>query len=31
MLQLENLKLRDVEGGFMAKRPQFALFNIEGK
>ena len=31
MLPLENLKIRDVEGGFMAKRPQFAIFNIEGK
>lgn len=31
MLPLENLKIRDVEGGFMAKRPQFAIFNTEGK
>lgn len=31
MLPLENLKIRDVEGGFMAKRPQFAIFHIEGK
>jgi replication fork clamp-binding protein CrfC len=31
MLPLENLKLRDVEGGFMAKRLQFALFHTEGK
>ncbi len=31
MLPLENLKIRDVEGGFMAKRPQFAIFNIDGK
>lgn len=31
MLPLENLKIRDVEGGFMAKRPQFAIFNIEAK
>ena len=31
MLPLENLKIRDVEGGFMAKRPQFAMFNTEGK
>ncbi|UJR33401.1 hypothetical protein I4U23_020847 [Adineta vaga] len=31
MLPLENLKIRDVEGGFMAKRPQFAIFHTEGK
>ncbi|CAF1335602.1 unnamed protein product [Rotaria sordida] len=31
MLPLENLRIRDVEGGFMAKRPQFAIFNTEGK
>jgi len=31
MLPLENLKIRDVEGGFMAKRLQFAIFNTEGK
>ncbi|UJR13813.1 hypothetical protein I4U23_000824 [Adineta vaga] len=31
MLPLENLKIRDVEGGFMAKRPQFAIFNIDSK
>ena len=31
MLQLENLKLRDIESGFIAKRPQFALYNTEGK
>jgi hypothetical protein len=31
MLPLENLKIRDVEGGFMAKRPQFAIFNTDGK
>ena len=31
MLPLENLKIRDVEGGFMAKRPTFAIFNIDGK
>ncbi|CAF3951246.1 unnamed protein product [Rotaria sordida] len=31
MLPLESLKIRDVEGGFMAKRPQFAIFNTEGK
>jgi len=31
MLPLENLKLRDVEGGFMARRPQFALYNTEGR
>ncbi|CAF1445144.1 unnamed protein product [Rotaria sordida] len=29
ILQLENLKLRDTDGGFMAKRPQFALYNTE--
>lgn len=31
MLPLENLKIRDVEGGFMAKRPTFAIFNTELK
>lgn len=31
MLPLENLKIKDVEGGFMAKRPQFALFNVDNK
>ncbi|CAF3834132.1 unnamed protein product [Rotaria magnacalcarata] len=31
MLPLENLKIRDVEGSFMAKRPQFAIFTTEGK
>ncbi len=31
MLPLESLKIRDVEGGFMAKRPQFAIFNTESK
>jgi replication fork clamp-binding protein CrfC len=31
MLPLENLKIRDVEGGFMAKRPQFAIFNTDSK
>lgn len=31
MLPLENLKLRDVEGGFMARRPQFALYSTEGR
>ncbi|CAF3577535.1 unnamed protein product [Rotaria sp. Silwood1] len=31
MLQLENLKLRDVDGGFMGKRLQFALYNTEGR
>ena len=29
MLPLENLKIRDVEGGFMAKRPQFALISTD--
>jgi hypothetical protein len=31
MLPLENLKIRDVEGGFMAKRPQFAIFHTDSK
>lgn len=31
MLPLENLKIRDVEGGFMAKRPQFALVSTESR
>ncbi|CAF4167209.1 unnamed protein product [Rotaria sp. Silwood2] len=31
MLQLDDLKLRATEGGFMAKRAQFALYYTEGK
>lgn len=31
MLPLESLKIRDVEGGFMAKRPTFAIFNVDSK
>ena len=29
MLPLDNLKVRDVEGGFMSKKHLFALFNTE--
>lgn len=31
MLQLDGLKLRDVEQGFMSRRHTFALFNPEGR
>ncbi|CAF1394886.1 unnamed protein product [Adineta steineri] len=31
MLPLENLKIRDIEGGFMARRLQFAIFNTDSK
>ena len=29
MLPLDNLKVRDAEGGFMSKKHLFALFNTE--
>ena len=29
MLSLDNLKVKDVEGGFMSKKHLFALFNTE--
>ena len=29
MLPLDNLKVKDVEGGFMSKKHLFALFNTE--
>ena len=31
MLSLDNMKVRDVEGGFMSKKHQFALFNTDGR
>ncbi|CAG7718237.1 unnamed protein product [Allacma fusca] len=31
MLQLDGLKLRDMESGFMSRRHTFALFNPEGR
>ncbi|XP_037070509.1 dynamin-like, partial [Pollicipes pollicipes] len=31
MLPLDNLKLRDVESGFIARRPAFALFSPDGR
>lgn len=31
MLSLDNLKLRDMEGGFMSRRCMFALFNMENR
>ncbi len=31
MLPLDNLKLRDVEAGFLSKRHSFALFSTEFK
>ena len=31
MLQLDGLKLRDIESGFMSRRHTFALFNPEGR
>ncbi|XP_043226868.1 dynamin-like [Amphibalanus amphitrite] len=31
MLPLDNLKLRDVEGGFMSRRSAFALFSPDGR
>lgn len=31
MLPLDNLKIRDVEAGFMSRRITFALFNTENR
>jgi len=31
MLSLDGLKLRDLEGGFMSRRVQFALFNVQNR
>ncbi len=31
MLPLDNLKIRDIESGFLSKRHIFALFSTEGK
>jgi len=31
MLSLDNLKLRDMEGGFMSRRYMFALFNVDNR
>jgi len=30
-LSLDNLKLRDVDSGFMSKSIKFALFNVESR
>ena len=31
MLPLDNLKLRDLEAGFMSRRHMFAIYNPEGR
>ncbi|KAK2179718.1 hypothetical protein NP493_476g04057 [Ridgeia piscesae] len=31
MLSLDQLKVRDVEGGFMSRQHKFALFNMDGR
>jgi dynamin GTPase len=31
MLSLDGLKVRDIEGGFMSRRCQFALFNVDNR
>lgn len=31
MLHLENLRRRDADGGFMGKRAQFTLYNVDGR
>ncbi|ESO04100.1 hypothetical protein HELRODRAFT_79668 [Helobdella robusta] len=31
MLSLDNLKIRDIESGFMSRRCMFALFNVENR
>ncbi len=31
MLPLDNLKLRDLEGGFMSRRQMFSLYNSENR
>jgi dynamin GTPase len=31
MLSLDNLKLRDIEAGFMSRRCMYALFNVENR
>ena len=31
MLPLDNLKLRDIEAGFMSRRHMFAIYNPEGR
>lgn len=31
MLPLDNLKMRDVEGGFMSRTHKFALFYPDGR
>ena len=31
MLPLDNLKLRDMEAGFMSRRHMFAIYNPEGR
>lgn len=29
MLSLDNIKVRDIEAGFMSRKHMFALFNID--
>ena len=31
MLPLDNLKLRDIEAGFMSRRSMFSIYNPEGR
>ena len=31
MLSLDNLRIRDIESGFMSRRCMFALFNVENR
>ena len=31
MLSLDNLRVRDIEAGFMSKKHMFALFNIDNR
>ncbi len=31
MLALDNIKVRDIESGFMSRKHQFALFNIDNR
>ena len=31
LLTLDNIKVKDLDSGFMSKRQNFALFNVEGR
>ena len=31
MLPLDNLKIRDLEAGFISKKVAFALFNVDSR